>query len=112
MDDSVYQSYIQVRNDAVSESMGEDYWENYTCAIKYTKDNEQINTDNLWAAGSCGTPLLSLIENQPFTGIRTDKTCNPYYPDYEESKTEQGSEVTCSFFRLFEYNDVQDYSLR
>ena len=84
---------------------GEDYWENYTCAIKYREDQQKVTTDDLWFAGSCGNKVLSKIYDQPFTGVRDDKTCNPYYPDYEESSS-GSSQVTCSFFRLFKYNNV------
>ena len=114
MNDAMYQSYIQVKNNEMSAE--DDYWENYVCAIKYNEEDDgEVNRDNYWYSGTCGTGFLSDIVDQPFTGVRAGQTCNPYYPDYETSSTinnEDGtSSVTCAFYRLFKYSEVQDYEI-
>ena len=111
--DSIYQSYIQVKNEAKSLEQGKSYWENYTCSIKYQGDSEVTNV-NFGYTGTCGTKLLSEIKDLPFTGVRAETTCNPYYNDYESSMIEEldgEATITCAFYRLFIYYGVQDYKL-
>ena len=115
--DAMYQSYVQIKNEEKSLEAGDTYWENYACAIKFNEaDGGVVSRDNYWYSGTCGTGLLADIYDQPFTGVRAAKTCNPYYPDYETSSTSNSdgnAMVTCSFYRLFEYPEagVQPYEL-
>ena len=47
--------YVQVKDDEKSEDIGEDFWENFTCSIRYVSGDRGVVTRTTYTVQpSCG----------------------------------------------------------
>lgn len=106
-EDGFYQSFVQLRQE-LPLSQGLPLYHNYVCSVRYTSASAlKMSSSDLYQSNSCGTLLLSTLNDHKYNQIKDNEWCNsPWSPQLEHTalKTaEDGThEIECGFYRPFE----------
>lgn len=111
----MYQSFIQVKNEAESAIAKQNYFENAVCTLKYhLNDRGRVNDRNHYYSYTCGPEDLSKIDGKSYSGVEGSIfACGVYTPNFVKSRTinsgdpRYGVSYTCSFSRDFQEIKLQ-----
>ena len=106
----MYQSFIQVKNNAQSAIARSNYYENSVCTLRYhLNDRGKVTDKNHYYSYTCGPEDLSKIDGKSYSGVEGSiYSCGVYTPNFMKSRTinsgdpRYGVSYTCVFSRDFQ----------